>query len=107
MEGAPLLTRYEVSRLLGLRSLQLSEGVRPEVLVEDEALREDFLYVAGMELRFGALDARVVRRSGEEIDVRRARLPPCVDIFLRTRVGEPRGYELRSVPSFPGVERSL
>jgi DNA-directed RNA polymerase subunit K/omega len=93
MDEAPLLTRFEVARVLGLRSLQLSEGAPPFLFVDDERLREDTLYVAALELKSGKLDARVVRGTST-VDVARARLPSCLDILLDTRDGDTRCFTM-------------
>lgn len=89
MDEAPVLTRFEVARVLGLRSLQLSEGAPPSLFVDDDRLRQDTLYVAALELRSGKLDARVVRGSST-VDVSRARFPSCLNVLLDTRDGKCR-----------------
>ena len=91
-----VLTRFEVTRLVGLRSLQLSEGSQPAVHIENDSLREDTMYVAAMELRNGKLDARIKRRDSL-VDVTECRLPSCLDIFLDTRDGGKRSYVETSV----------
>ena len=79
--GTILLTRYEVARLVGLRSLQLSEGANSEVVVHDKKLRNDTLYVACLELYTRVLDAKI-ERDGEIFHVNTAILPPSVAYTL-------------------------
>ncbi|MBM74318.1 MAG: hypothetical protein CMK59_02860 [Proteobacteria bacterium] len=91
-----LLTRFEVARIVGLRSLQLSEGSQPRVQVVDSFLRQNSTYVAALELKLGVLDARVVRGK-DEIIVSTARMPLCLDILLDTHDGGERSYSVTSV----------
>lgn len=86
----PRLTRYELSRLLGLRALQLAEGSQPHVHVHDEDLRQDFVYVAGLEIEGGHVDAMVQRAGGIRIHVSGMRVPPDLGILLDTRDGGSR-----------------
>jgi len=81
-----VLTRYEAARVMGLRSLQLSEGSQANVTVADERLRQNFRYVAALELFKGVLDAQI-RRNGTVFHVRDARFPACVTILLDTEDG--------------------
>jgi DNA-directed RNA polymerase subunit K/omega len=83
-EGNVVLSRFEAVRLIGLRSLHLSQGARPLVEVRDDAERENTLYVAAREISERKLDA-IIQRGDVRIDVRRARLPPCVGTFLANR----------------------
>ena len=46
-----MLSRYEVSRVVGLRALQLAGGARSTIVVPDAGLSRDFLYVATLELQ--------------------------------------------------------
>lgn len=86
------LTRFEVCRLLSMRALQLAEGGEARVRVADEALRTDFLYVAALELWENALDAKVRRASGVEVDARAvARGTELLD-YLNARDGGRRVF---------------
>jgi len=87
---APLLTRHEVARVLGLRSLELSGGALPNVDV-DESLKVDTLYVAALEMSEHKLDA-LIKRPGEVIDLRLARYPPNLYVLLDTVDGGKRSY---------------
>jgi len=90
-KGAPpLLTRHEVARVLGLRSLELSGGAVPQVDV-DGTLHADTLYVAALEMSEHVLDA-LIQRPGEMVDVRVARYPPSLYVLLDTIDGERRSY---------------
>ena len=85
----PLLSRYEVSRLVGLRALQLDAGAVPGVRVDDGALRRDSVYVAARELEARVLHA-LVRRAEGNVDVRTARLPVDLYSMLDTKDGRDR-----------------
>ena len=78
-----MLSRYDVARIVGMRSLHLSCGAPPLVHVDDEHLRENTMYVAARELKERRLDV-VVRRGERVVRVADARLPPCVDVLLGT-----------------------
>ena len=84
------LTKYEVTRVVGLRSLQLSEGATPLVHVAEPTLRCDTLYVAALELWHRALKAKVRRDNGTLVHVWEARLPPTLTTYLDTRDGGTR-----------------
>ena len=83
MEPTPVLSRYDVAHIVGMRSLHLSCGAPPLVHVDDEHLRENTMYVAARELKERRLDV-VVRRGERVVRVADARLPPCVDVLLGT-----------------------
>ena len=85
-----LLTRYEVARLISIRSVSLSEGAAPAVFVEDKTLREDPSYVAAMELRLGKMDAVVVRGE-RRVHLKDAAFPECLNILLDSKDGGKRG----------------
>ena len=91
MDERSLLTRFEVTRIVGLRSLQLSEGESPTIHIEDNSLREDTMYVAALELSLGKLNVRVSRQK-RSIDVSKSRLPSCLNVFLDSRDGGRRSY---------------
>lgn len=86
-----LLTRYEMTRILGLRALQLDAGAMALVAVDDDALRRDPLYVAGCELEARKLDVMVRRGDSIEVHVRDAVLPSELQLFLDTKDGGTRG----------------
>lgn len=96
MEMVSVLTRFEVARLVGLRSLELSGGGRPNVMVSDMKLREDTMYIAALELHEGKLDARIRRENGTLIDVGKARMPRCLHVILDTCDGGSRSMERRT-----------
>lgn len=84
-----MLNRYEATRLIGLRSIALSEGA-PQTVVVDPNFRENTLYIAALELFEGTLDA-LIERNGQRLDVRMLRCPPCVSTLLDTIDGGNRG----------------
>lgn len=85
-----MLTRYEATRIVGLRALHLSGGSSPNVNVKDETLRCDMLYVAALELSLGKLDAIVQRGDGSIVKATDVKLPPNVNMFLDARDGGTR-----------------
>jgi DNA-directed RNA polymerase subunit K/omega len=85
-----ILTPYEIARVVGIRSLQLSSGALPAVDVRDERLLLDTSYVAALELQQGALDFKLRLSDGVEVDVRSARKHPCLAGFLDTKDGGTR-----------------
>jgi len=91
----PLLTRHEVARILGLRSLELSAGALPNVDVS-ESMQVDTLYIAALELSEHKLDA-VIRRGSTFVDVRSARYPPSLYILLDTLDGGCRSYNIKLI----------
>lgn len=86
-----ILSRYEVARLVGLRALQLSEGVTPHVQVDDPTLRSDFVYVAALELYEKKMDACVMRVDGVH-HVTAALLPPDLATLLNSRDASTRTH---------------
>ena len=86
-----MLSRYEVARLLGIRALQISEGAEPHVIVRDDRLRRDSVYVAAVELYEKKLDACVVR-DGRQVHVSTVSLPLDLITILNTRDGGVRSY---------------
>lgn len=86
-----MLTRYEVARLVGIRALQISEGSEPRVLVADERLRRDAVYVAARELHEKKMDACVMR-NGIPNHVSTLRNPMDLFTMLNTRDSGHRIY---------------
>ena len=84
-----LLTRYEVARIVGLRALQLDAGAQMQVVVDDDVLRRDPLYVAARELAEYKLDV-LVRRGDVDVHVRDARFPTSLRLLLDTKDGGSR-----------------
>ena len=80
-----LLTRYEVARIVGLRSLQLSEGAFSEITIQHKTLGLDMLYIAAMELKLKKLDIVVQRPGGVKVHVKNASIPACLDILINTK----------------------
>ena len=87
---APLLTRYEIARVVGLRSLQLSMGDdTPKVTVTHETLRHDTMYIAALEVYHRCIDLQV-HRGAERISVQTAALPVSLSVLLDTKDGGER-----------------
>jgi len=86
-----MLTRYEVARLVGIRALQISEGSEPRVLVANECLRRDAVYVAALELYEKKMDACVVR-NGISKHVSMLSNPLDLVTMINTRDGGERVY---------------
>ena len=84
-----MLSRYEVTRIVGLRSLQLADGAKPNVRVETERLSRDGLYVAARELHEGKMDVKV-HRNDRFVDVRDLSLPVDIVLFLNVHDGGTR-----------------
>lgn len=91
--GQPRLTRYEVSRLLGLRSLALSHGEPLNVPLPDGPLAQNTLYLAALELFHKKLDAKIERKHGQLIHVAEAKYPRSLLVYLDTEDGGSRSYE--------------
>ncbi len=85
-----LLTKYEVTRVVGMRSLQLAEGSTPLIHVMDEGMRCDSMYVASLEMWERKLKAKVKRGDGSIVNVWEARFPNTLQIYLDTRDGGDR-----------------
>ena len=86
-----MMSRYEVARLTGIRALQISEGSEPHVIVRDDRLRRDSVYVAAMELYEKKLDACVMR-NGCQVHVSSLTYPLDLVTMLNTRDGGTRVY---------------
>lgn len=84
-----MLSKYEVTRVIGMRALHLEEGCAPCVHVDRDDLRCDSIYVAALELYEGKLNAKV-SRGGTVLHVSRLLLPSEVATLLNTRDGRSR-----------------
>lgn len=80
------LTRYEFAKIVGMRSLQLSEGEPSKVRVPIGKLANDFLFVAALELKMGMLDV-CVKRGSQVIHVSSLSLPFELENLLQLRGG--------------------
>jgi len=90
MSNAPeLMTRFEASRIVGMRAMQLAEHGQVNVTIDDVRLRNDFVYAAALELAIGRLDA-CVRRGDRTVHVSELILPPDVYSMLDARDGGER-----------------
>ncbi len=83
------LTKYEASKVIGIRALQLQDGSQPLVHVSDDKLCDDAVYIAALELKSGLLDFKLRRHypfeKVEEVHGSRFVLPPDVDVLIRTK----------------------
>ena len=55
------LTKYESTRVIGLRALEIQNGAQHLITINDETLRNDPIYVASLELYNGLLDFKINR----------------------------------------------
>lgn len=83
------MTRFEAARTIGLRAVQLSEGMLPAVNVTHPHLMHDYVYVAALELYTGKTDACILR-DGMPIHVSTMTLPQEVVAMLNSRDGASR-----------------
>ena len=56
------LTKYECTRIIGIRALEIQNGSPHLIEVKDESLLMDPTYVAALELSKGLLDFYIKRR---------------------------------------------
>ena len=86
---APTMSRFEMSRIVGLRAMQLESGVPSTMrLTVPSHLRDDVIYIAARELEGRQLD---IRFGESQHDARSARLPPELFGLLDTKDGGTRG----------------
>ena len=94
MTSAVTLTRYEISRIIGLRSLQLELGAPCEIdSVLDKRLQIDFMYMAALELLHRKLDVWIERERGQPICVKMCKFPQELFILLDSKDGQCRKME--------------
>lgn len=83
------LTKFEVSRITGLRALQIENGAQQMVEEPNEKLRRDFIYIATRELQEGKLDYKLnrsyPRNVQSETNGAQLHLPSEVSTILRTK----------------------
>lgn len=84
------LNKFEVSRLVGMRALQLAHGETPSVVVSEPNLRDDPLYVASLELYEGKLDALVKREDELLVDPRKVGCCESLALILDLKDGGTR-----------------
>ena len=80
------LTKYECSRIIGIRASQISMSA--PVLIDVPAPKQsNFLYIAALELKRGLLDMKVRRPLPQneyyEINVKDMLLPTDVDTLIQ------------------------
>lgn len=90
------MSSYEVSRVVGMRALQLDEGAQSNVVVENRALALDTIYIASLELYLDKLDACLVR-GGEHVHVSTLKKPSSLRTCLDIKDGEKRSYAVTFV----------
>ncbi len=81
------MSRYELSKILAIRSLQLSEGDSCQVKISCPTLSTDFLFMAALELEQGLVDV-CVERHGQVFHVSELILPCELKNLLDTRGGD-------------------
>ena len=87
-----MISQYEIARILGLRSLQLSQVALSLVTVKEDHLCSNYTYIAALELATGVLDVCVRRQDGSLANVRDETLHPNLFIFLDTCDGGDSSY---------------
>tara|TARA_B100000214_G_C23880602_1_gene587070 strand:- start:139 stop:408 length:270 start_codon:yes stop_codon:yes gene_type:complete len=60
------LTKYECTRIIGLRALEIQNGSPHLLEIKNEKLALDSIYVAAIELKNGLLDFKVNRKYPKE-----------------------------------------
>jgi len=81
-----VLSRYELARVIGIRALQLSEGQKTEVVLKNDLLDCDFIYIAAIEIYEKKIEACVLRK-GELVPVSTLSPPPDLMTLLNSRDG--------------------
>lgn len=86
VEQSPRLTKYECSRILGIRAAQISMSA-PVLLDIPHKYQSNFLLIAAMELKAQVLDI-IVRRPLPmnryyEVNVKNMALPDDLDTLIR------------------------
>ena len=75
-----ILSRYEVSRIIGLRAMQLDEGAMPFVTVLEKDSSLSIATREGVERKLYFL----VKRGALHYHVKDARFPKDLDVLMRT-----------------------
>lgn len=96
------LTRYEAAKIVGIRSLKLSEGEVRKVNIPSGKLCTDFLFVAALELRLGLLDV-CVQRGDTVWHVSDLEMPSELENLLELRGGPVYNQLLLSAASSSSV----
>ena len=81
MSSPPILTRYEVARVIGLRALQIEEGSHPLVECKEG---EQSILIAARELQSRKLDVLIKRGEEEYVKVKDARFPRDLSVMVRS-----------------------
>ena len=83
------LTKYEASRIIGLRALEIQNGAPHLVTIDDNKLKMDIIYVAALELKNGLLDFKINRfypmNNIQQVHSVNYTVPKEVDVLLRTK----------------------
>jgi DNA-directed RNA polymerase subunit K/omega len=94
-----MFTPFEVARLLGMRSLALSSGSVPSVVVKDDRLRIDTLYVAALEIHGKHIKIGVNRPDGTFLSISDTTMHPCLLGILDSKDGGQRSYKVSTLLS--------
>ncbi len=82
------LSKYECTRVIGLRALELQNGSPHLVEINNPNLLMNFIYVAALELKCGCLDFKINRKfpldTIEQINSKDYDIHPDVDVLLNT-----------------------
>ena len=83
------LTKFEISRIVGLRALQIENGAPHLVNIQDDRLRKDCIYVATVELQQGALDFKMNRiypmNKVSQVNGDSLSFPSEIETIIRTK----------------------
>lgn len=82
------LSKYECTRVIGLRALELQNGSPHLVEIKDPNLIMNFTYVAALELKKGCLDFKINRKfpmnNIEQVHSKDFAVHPDVDVLINT-----------------------
>ena len=81
------MTRYECSRIIGVRASQLSMSA-PTLAVVPKSMQHHFMYIAAIEMKRDLLDV-IIRRPLPsnrfyEVHIRDLIKPDCLDTIIQT-----------------------
>ena len=82
------LTKYECTRVIALRALEIQNGSQHLIDIEDQALQTNNMFVAAMELKKGLLDFKINRKYPmdivQQVHSINYTVHPDVDVLINT-----------------------